>query len=167
MADRSLEGAFGVGTAMSPVEAVRRVALALDEGRVPEPSAARLVAAALRRCLAGRKARDRDLLRAIGVVVPQGGKAKTPAALDEARRQAQALRDVLDVAPGQTAAARAEFIAQQLSGRHATRPVVGMTPELAGRLEVVRQLGVKATTARAIRGRIARAESRSDAHRSL
>lgn len=147
--DEALNAAFGIGRKLDPLDALAEVASALESAIVPTTAAAKLVSAAIRRCLAGTKSADRDLLAAAGWKNRRGGRNETPVARQRRRIQALAAAAAMAAAPGRTARERAEYVASHLT----------KSSELAKDLaEELRLAGFgKGTSARAIQAHAKRA----------
>lgn len=138
-----------IGASLDPEEALTEVVRALEAGRaVANPLAAALVAPALRRCMNGKRAEDRDLLRAMGIVIPRGGRSKTLPARALQARQLRAAFEAMTCAPGATARERGACIEAHL---RSTAPAdAASSPALLDALAELRACGMAGLSARTI-----------------
>jgi len=110
-----LNRAFGIGGNLDPLSALEEVADALEAARVPSGESSKLVASAIRKCLAATTPGGRDLLAAAGWRNKRGGRYGTPAALQRQQALAQAASAAMQAAPGRTAKEKAAHVARQLA----------------------------------------------------
>lgn len=111
MAADCLSQAWWPTATVEPLDALREVCSALEQGRVASPEAARHVARGLRQYLDG----DRDLTRNLGLRVSRGGRHRTAEAREKKQRRDGLIREAVALAPGHTASDRAALLATAIA----------------------------------------------------
>ena len=94
---------------ISPLDALREIVAALEEGRIPEDRSARHFAAALRAYLAGQL----DITRNLGLRPRRGGRHESPAARERTGARNAIIRRVFDAQSG-TKTGKAKMVAALL-----------------------------------------------------
>ena len=94
-----------------PLDALREVCDALEQGRAASPAAAAHVARGFRQYLEGQ----RDLTRNLGLRVSRGGRHRTAEAREKKQSRDSLIRQAVALAPGHSSGDRAARLAEAIA----------------------------------------------------